>query len=276
MTIQATDAGHGQRRARERRRRSAAAAGGTAGHGAPAAARPASRPPCWRAARPAGRPAAWPVGNAAHWMGVIPELVATPSRHRPRPARPRRIGGAGDGSLDGDRVLAWLGELIERTCSTPPALVGQLLGGAIAARFASARGDRLSRLVLVDTLRPSTVPAGAGVRARADRVPGAADRSRRTTSLWRHCAFDLDACASAWASSWQPFEAYNLDRAAHAERAGCARRADGSSSGCPRSQQRTSRASPCPTTPDLGAARPRDAACRSPRPPAPATAGRCT
>ena len=34
----------------------------------------------------------------------------------------------------------------------PPTLVGQILGGAIAARFASHRSDRLSRLVLVDTL----------------------------------------------------------------------------------------------------------------------------
>src|SRR2546422_462156 len=56
------------------------------------------------------------------------------------------------GPLTAERVLAWLGELIERTCASPPALVGHLLGGAIAARFASDRGDQLSRLVLVGAL----------------------------------------------------------------------------------------------------------------------------
>jgi pimeloyl-ACP methyl ester carboxylesterase len=56
-----------------------------------------------------------------------------------------------DGRLDADRVFAWLSELIERTCPSPPALVGHLLGGAIAARFAADQGDRISRLVLVDT-----------------------------------------------------------------------------------------------------------------------------
>ena len=56
------------------------------------------------------------------------------------------------GSLDADRVIAWLSELIEHTCPSPPVLVGYALGGAIAARFASDQGDRLSRLVLVDAL----------------------------------------------------------------------------------------------------------------------------
>jgi pimeloyl-ACP methyl ester carboxylesterase len=57
------------------------------------------------------------------------------------------------GPLDHDRVFTWLGELIERTCATPPVVVGHLLGGAMAARFASERPDQLSRLVLVDSLR---------------------------------------------------------------------------------------------------------------------------
>ena len=47
-------------------------------------------------------------------------------------------------------MLGWLGELIEHTCPSPPALVGHGLGGAIAARFAIAHPDRLSGLVLVD------------------------------------------------------------------------------------------------------------------------------
>ena len=73
-----------------------------------------------------------PGGNAAHWMQVIPDLVTT---HRVvAPDLPGQ--GASevtDGPLDADRVLAWLGELIARTCTSPPALVGYALGGAIAA-----------------------------------------------------------------------------------------------------------------------------------------------
>ena len=83
-----------------------------------------------------------PSGYAAHWMGVIPGLVAT---HRViAPDLPGHgASEVADGALDAARVLEWLGALIERTCMSPPALVGQLLGGAIAARFAIDHGDRL-------------------------------------------------------------------------------------------------------------------------------------
>ena len=76
-----------------------------------------------------------PGGNAAHWMHVIADLVRT---HRViAPDLPGQgASELGATPLDSDRVLAWLGELIERNCSAPPALVGAALGGAIAARFA--------------------------------------------------------------------------------------------------------------------------------------------
>ena len=87
---------------------------------------------------------------AALWGRVIPDLVTT---HRViAPDLPGHgATGLPDGPLDHDRVRTWLSELIERTCVSPPALVGHLLGGAIAARFASERRDQLSRLVLVDS-----------------------------------------------------------------------------------------------------------------------------
>ena len=69
-----------------------------------------------------------PSGYAAHWMGVIPGLVAT---HRViAPDLPGH--GASEvegGPLDAGRVLEWLGALIERTCMSPPAA-----GRAIARR----------------------------------------------------------------------------------------------------------------------------------------------
>jgi pimeloyl-ACP methyl ester carboxylesterase len=152
-----------------------------------------------------------PGGYAAHWMRIIPGLV---SSHRVvAPDLPGH--GASEvshGPLDTDRVRAWLGELIERTCASPPALVGHLIGGAIAARFASVHGDRLSRLVLVDTFgltpfQPAPEMAQALTRFLAEPT------ERTHTNLWRHCAFDLDGLLERMGEGWAPFEAYNLDRA---------------------------------------------------------------
>ena len=75
-----------------------------------------------------------PGGYAAHWMRVIPDLVTT---HRVvAPDLPGQgASEVADGQLDADRVLAWLGELIEHTCPSPPALVG--LRSAAPSRPAS-------------------------------------------------------------------------------------------------------------------------------------------
>ena len=56
-----------------------------------------------------------PAGSAAHWMRVIPDLVTA---HRVvAPDLPGHgASGMPDAPLDGDRMIAWLGELIERTC----------------------------------------------------------------------------------------------------------------------------------------------------------------
>src|SRR5687767_4614542 len=93
-----------------------------------------------------------PAGNAAHWLRVIPGLTTT--RRVIVPDLPGHGASIVDatGELDAERVGAWLGELIERTCSAPPVLVGYAVGGAIALRFAAGHGDRLSGLVLVDSL----------------------------------------------------------------------------------------------------------------------------
>ena len=85
-----------------------------------------------------------PGEHAPKWLRVIPNLVTT---HRVvAPDLPGHgTSEVTDGPLDADRVLAWLGELIKRTCPTPPVLVGQILGGAIAARFACDHGDQIGR-----------------------------------------------------------------------------------------------------------------------------------
>jgi pimeloyl-ACP methyl ester carboxylesterase len=152
-----------------------------------------------------------PLGNAAHWLRVIPALATT---HRVIvPDLPGH--GAteiGDGLLAPGRVLAWLGELIERTCMSPPALVAQLLGGAIAARFAVDQSDRLRRLVLVDTfgLRAFEPAPEFGI-ALHQFLEQPTERTHQ--NLWRHCAFDPEGLRQRIGDLWQPFEAYNLDRA---------------------------------------------------------------
>ena len=148
---------------------------------------------------------------AAKWLRVIPDLVTT---HRViAPDLP----GHGtseviDSPLDADRVLTWLGELIEHTCTSPPALVGHVLGGAIAARFAIDHSDRLDRLVLVDTLglgrfRPAPRFALTMIGFLARPTEGTYDR------FMRQCSYDLEGLREEMGERWEPFQAYNLDRA---------------------------------------------------------------
>src|SRR5829696_5577337 len=68
-------------------------------------------------------------GNfAAVWMSVISELVRT--NHVIAPDLPG-LGASElpEGPPGADTVLTWLGELIDKTCATPPAVVGISLGG---------------------------------------------------------------------------------------------------------------------------------------------------
>jgi pimeloyl-ACP methyl ester carboxylesterase len=148
---------------------------------------------------------------AATWLRVIPQLATT---HRVvAPDLPGHgASEASDGTLDADCVLAWLGELIEATCASPPALVGHLLGGAIAARFASDQRDSLSRLVLVDSLGLSPFePAPEFGHALGDFLAEPSERTR--DHLFRLCMVDLDGLREQMGAGWEPLEAYALDRA---------------------------------------------------------------
>jgi pimeloyl-ACP methyl ester carboxylesterase len=157
---------------------------------------------------------------AGKWRRVIPDLART---HRViAPDLPGH--GASplpDGRLDAPEMLAWLGELIKRTCPSPPVLVGHVLGGAIAARFAIERSDRLERLVLVDSLglaafrpRPRFALAMLGFLARP--TPGTYGR------FMRQCSFDLDDLQRQMGEDWEPYAAYSLElaRGAGAKAAG--------------------------------------------------------
>jgi pimeloyl-ACP methyl ester carboxylesterase len=148
---------------------------------------------------------------AALWLRVVPELA---EGHRVvAPDLPGHgASGLPPGPLDADRMLAWLGELVERTCPSPPVLVGRGLGGALAARFAAWHGDRLDRLVLVDAvgLTPfDPAPAFAQAMHRFAEEPTEATRD----GLFRQCFVDLDGLVGQLGERWAAVGAYALDRA---------------------------------------------------------------
>jgi pimeloyl-ACP methyl ester carboxylesterase len=148
---------------------------------------------------------------AAKWLHVIPDLVKT---YRViAPDLPGHGASEGtDGPLDRERVLMWLGELIERTCSSAPVLVGQILGGAIAACFASEHGDRLERMVLVDALGLAPFqPAPEFGQALGEFLAQPSEDTH--DRLWQRCAFDLDGLRDRMGERWEALKAYNLDRA---------------------------------------------------------------
>lgn len=147
---------------------------------------------------------------AATWRRVIPELART---HRVlAPDLPGHGASELAGPLDIRHMFRWLGELIDHTCDQPPTLAGHLLGGAIAARFASAEPRRLRRLVLVDTLGLSWYRPAA--RFAVAMIGFAARPSERTRDrLFHYCMKDLDGLREEMDGRMERLEAYALDRA---------------------------------------------------------------
>lgn len=148
---------------------------------------------------------------AAKWFRIFPDLATTHRVIAPN------LPGHGetetvDGPIDVARVIAWLDELIDRTCSIPPLLVGQIIGGAVAARYAVEHGDKLSRLVLSDTLglvdfQPAPEFGAALVAFNTSPSEETHDR------LWNACAYDLDTLRTRLGYRWDSFRAYNLEMA---------------------------------------------------------------
>lgn len=152
-----------------------------------------------------------PGEHAAKWMRILPELVRT--HHIIAPDLPGHgMSGTIEGPVHRDRVLAWLGELVDRTCPTPPILVGQILGAAIAARFAAKHGNQLRCVVLSDALglAPFTPALEFGAALAAFITEPSPENHDR---LWQWCAFDLDSLRDRMGESWDHLRAYNLDRA---------------------------------------------------------------
>ncbi len=142
------------------------------------------------------------------WMRVIPEL-----------ARNHRIivpdlpghgeSGLPDADLDVPGVVQWLDALIDETCTEPPILVGHLLGGAIAARYAASREANLNRVVLVDSYGLSKLwPSPKFSVAMARFIIHPTVGSQR--AMMDRCMFDLDGLRSDMDGDLDMLEAYGL------------------------------------------------------------------
>lgn len=149
------------------------------------------------------------------WLLVLDELVAT---HRVVVADLPGHGASMpvDGPLDADHVVRWTDALIGATCPAPPVLVGHLLGGAVAARYATAHGDRLAHLVLVDSLglawyRPALRFAIPLIGFMARPTPRSRDR------LFDKCFLDFDRVGERFGDHWDDLRDYALDRARTAD-----------------------------------------------------------
>lgn len=146
---------------------------------------------------------------AATWARVIPDLVR--SYRVVAPDLPGHgASGLGDGPLDAERMLAWLDELIALTCPSPPVVVGHLLGGALAARFASTRGHRVDQLVLVDSYGLAPLrPTPRFTLAMIGFVVRPSERTQR--GLMRQCMDDIDEVRAQADGYLEVLEAYALE-----------------------------------------------------------------
>jgi pimeloyl-ACP methyl ester carboxylesterase len=151
-------------------------------------------------------------GFAAHWVQVIPHLVGSHRVVAPD------VPGLGQsevraGRLDAPGLVAWLSDLIAQTCPEPPTLIGISLGGSMAARFAVKHGDRVRRIVLVNS----------GGLGRAWPAPGALVAlvwysMRRSPATFdrviRYVVVDPERVRNEWGDRWAAFRAYDMDRTA--------------------------------------------------------------
>jgi alpha-beta hydrolase superfamily lysophospholipase len=102
-----------------------------------------------------------PPAYGASWIHLIPDLVTS---HRviapdlPGHGASHRF----DGATTIERVSAWLEELVERTCHTPPVVLGHTLGGSIAANYVRIERRRLPS--------PKRSAPGSGGRSTSSRV----------------------------------------------------------------------------------------------------------
>ena len=150
-----------------------------------------------------------PGESSCWWMRVIPMIAKTNRVIVPD------LPGHGSSKVKSDKlnielVFSWLSELIKNTCPSPPVLVGNILGGSIAARFTAKHGEEVEQLVLVDSLglgkfRPA--PSFAFNLFRFMIWP----TQNTFDNFFPHCMYDVDELRDDMGKYWEPFIAYNLE-----------------------------------------------------------------
>lgn len=117
------------------------------------------------------------------------------------------------GTLDEDGVIAWLDDLIARTCDQPPILVGHSLGGSIALRFATRYGPRLDRIILINSGSLAPFRPSLGLIFTLIRMAKRPDQ-KALKRLQRHVFVDPERVMDQLGPRRVDFENYQLDRAA--------------------------------------------------------------
>jgi pimeloyl-ACP methyl ester carboxylesterase len=115
--------------------------------------------------------------------------------------------------LDEGAFAAWLAALIRETCHEPPALVAHSLDGSLAAHFAAAHGEVLSRLVLYAAPGLGHYRMPLKLRVAAVRF-GLHPTERNFERLERVAFFDLDNARRRDPDWIDAFGAYTRSRAA--------------------------------------------------------------
>lgn len=146
------------------------------------------------------------------WMQAIPELVKTHQAIAPDMPGHGASVVTDMHLLNTEHMLEWLNELIDTNCASPPVLVGHVLGGALAARFAVKYSDRISKLILVDSMglssfRPKPLFAFRLIRFLMQ------PNEKNYLRFLPQCMLDVDDLAEQMGTYWQPFLAYYIDNA---------------------------------------------------------------
>jgi pimeloyl-ACP methyl ester carboxylesterase len=147
---------------------------------------------------------------AATWTRVIPSLVTT--NRVVAPDLPGHGASSPATRVDVETLRGWLDALVRQTCDAPPVIVGHLLGGSLAARYAAGPGAMVAGLVLVDSyglarLRPSPRFAAALARFLVRPTP------RTQRSLMLVCLADRDGLSNETDGRLDTMEAYALELA---------------------------------------------------------------
>ena len=121
--------------------------------------------------------------------------------------------------LDHVAFADWLGELLRATCEEPPTLIAHSLLGSLAARFASAHGGLLRRLVVYAAPGVGPYRMPLGLRVVAVRF-GLRPTARNAERFDRWAFYDFDRALQRNAEWLDAFSAYTRQRAtvAHVKR----------------------------------------------------------